>query len=195
MSANGTFSTTLDYDFFGGGSVITGGEAQGNFDLSLVTAGQVIVKGQASGTIPFSVLAGAALPIVEGTADVSFGFTGSATADFGVQIFGESEYRNNLEFTQSAAGEVIVKGQLDQALDFNFKGSFVVVQDIQSSDISISFSVEATGINAPTISINKTGANIVTLTNDYTNSMEILVQSNDMKIVQSGANGVRILQP
>lgn len=194
MSANGTFSTTLDYDFFAGGVVKTSGEASSTFDLSLSTTGAVIVYGQASGSISYSLQSGAQLPEVDGTVDVSFGFDVSSTVDFGVQIYGKSEFINTIEFGVSAEGYSIVTGRLNQTLDFNLKSNFVIFSDGIASG-SFGFSASGTGINYSTHSHSFDGVNNVHIPSSVSHNDFVLVdKSNSVSIRQDSTNGVIVLQ-
>ena len=194
MSANGTFSTTLDYDFFAGGVVKTGGEVSSVFDLSLSTSGKVLVVGQAAGELDFTFQAGAQLPEVDGTVDVSFGFDVSSTVEFGVQIYGKSEFVNTVEFGVSAEGYSIITGSLEQTLDFNLKSNFIIFSDGTASG-SIGFTSSSTGINYSIHSSSFDGINEVRIPSTLSHNDYILVnKSNDVKIDRNGINGVIVLQ-
>lgn len=194
MSANGTFSTTLDYEFFGGGYVIVQGEVSGSIDPSLESTASVLVTGQASGTIPYSVQAGIELPIVYGTADVSFGFDVSSTMEFGIRTFGRSEWTNRVEFTGSATGVVPIVGSLSSSLDFEFNSELIIFSLAESDTNSFGFEFSATGLNVSTHTYDLLGANAVRFGNDAYNGFYLTTNSNGVIIKDDGSLNAEILQ-
>lgn len=193
MSANGAFSTTLDYQFFGGGVVQNSGEVSGLIETSLVSNAQVPITGQVGNlNLDFSFVSGIETPTIEGTLDASFGFTVSAQADQGIQRFGKSEWTNRLSFTGSAEGYVVVSGSLNQTLDFNLDTNIYLFSDGDGAG-SFGFSLASKGTNVSTGIYHRQGANYCTLDASDYNNVQILSSYNNCTLVNDGIRQAEII--
>jgi len=193
MSANGAFSTTLDYQFFGGGVVQNSGEVSGLIETSLVSNAQVSITGEISNfNLDFSFSAGIETPTIYGTADLSFGFAVSGQADQGIQTFGKSEWINRLPFDVSSEGYVVVSGSLNQTLDFNLDTNIFLFSDGDGAG-SFGFSLASEGTNISTGIYHRQGANYCTLDGLDYNNVQILSSYNDCTLVVDGIRQAEII--
>jgi hypothetical protein len=193
MSANGAFSTTLDYQFFGGGYSRVSGEVSGLIETSLIFDAQVPITGEISNfNLDFSFVAGVETPTIYGNADLSFGFVASGQAEQGIQTFGKSEWINRLPFEASSEGYVVVSGNLNQTLEFNLDTNIFLFSDGDGAG-SFGFSLASKGTNVSTGIYHREGANYCTLDGSDYNSVQILLSYNDLHLVDSGIRQAEII--
>lgn len=196
MSANGAFSTILDYNFFGGGVVYTTGEVSGIIEPSLNSVGRVPIVGEIQPqNIEFTLTeAGIETPTINAAAEnLSFGFTGSGFIEFGVQRYLTSNANTMIiPFSGSANGYSIVSGSLDQVLTFTPETNIYVFSEGPGLG-SISFSVLSKGTNASTHVYDRIGANYCSFSGIDHNNVQIVAQSNDVKIVDNGIRQAEII--
>lgn len=192
MSANGAFSTTLDYQFFGGGVVQNSGEVSLSFEPSLVSSAIVPIYAELDQTLDFTFSAGIETPTIYGIADLSFGFTVQTQADQGISRYAKSEWINRLEFEVSSEAYVIVKGQLNQTLDFNLDTNIYIFSDGESAG-TFGFSVDARAYNISTRPYSRDGASYCSLNENSFNDVQILAQSNMLDIVDNGERLAEII--
>ena len=234
MSANAEFSTTLDYEFIGGGSVIVTGvanvltsyslnssvevltvpqpiaEFSGTIEYSITSTGNVTISGISSNVIENSLIslakafvfgeanteynfsfsgAGGYKPI-EGYANLSFDFSVSATAEFGVQRRGFANTR--IEFAASAEGALPVKASANYPLDF-FLQSTATQFSLGKANCEFAFSVNSNLLNYSLQIYDTLGKNEIELVAYEFNEVEVLNENNLAEIIDSGRNEAKVL--
>lgn len=199
MSANGAFSTILEYDFFGGGVVYTSGEVSGIIELSLDADVRVPIVGEIQPqTISFALTeAGIETPTIYGSAEnlsIDFSMNQSGFIEFGVQRYLTSNANTMIiPFSGSANGYSIVSGTLNQVLSFTPETNIYVFSEGPGFG-SISFSVLSKGTNASTHIYDRIGANYCVFDGIEHNEVQIVTQSNDVKIIDNGIRQAEIIQ-
>ena len=194
MSANGAFSSTLDYAFIGGGVIQVTGPVSVSIDPVFVATAEVPIFAQSTNSLDFILTdAGIETPTIGAYVNVSTSFTASATAEQGVQRFASSEWINRIEFTANSAGIAIVKGELNQTLPFLTNTNIYVFSEGPASG-SINFSVSAQAYNMTDRVRSRTGGNEVLFkTNEY-NGVRIPQESNGLRLVDNGVREADIIQ-
>ena len=194
MSANGVFTSTIDYTFFGGGySIVSGGVPDQTIDMVLDNSGVVSIIGEMQPlALDFTFASEITPPFIYGSAEVSFGFTGSATLEFGIQTFGSSEWINRLEFTSNSFAETVIAGVGDVTLPFTLDTNFFIYS-LGDGDTAFGFSVAGKGTNLSTHQFSTTGSNSLKFINNDFNGCLIHKESNAVKIVNNGGTDVEIL--
>lgn len=199
MAANGTFTSTLDYDFFGGGYVRSSGEASGNIGLSLDSSARVQIVGEIQPQfISFELTdAGIETPTIYGSAEnlsIDFTIDESGFIEFGVQKYLVTNANTMIiPFGGSAEGYSIVSGTLNQVLTFTSDINIYVFSEGPSFG-SIGFSVSSKGTNASTHIYDRIGANYCSFDGIEHNNVQIVAQSNDVKILDNGIRQAEIIQ-
>lgn len=194
MSANGVFSTTLDYQYFGGGVVQNTGEFSRLIDYSFDSSVQIPIVGQIDNfDLDFSFAAGIETPELNAAADLSFEFSVSAQADQGIQRFATVEWKKlQVPFSVSANGYSIVAGTLDQTLEFNLDTNIFVYSELESSG-TIGFVVSSKGTNVSTHVYDVQGANYCTLDASDYNNVQILSPYNNCTLIDNGIRQAEII--
>lgn len=197
MSANGAVTTTIDFDFFGGGYTQLSGEVSGIIEPSLVSYAKIPIVGQIEPiTLDFTFSAGIETPTIYGRADLSFGFTGAGTAEFGVQRYGAVGANTKailFDYTANSIGNVTTHGYFNSTLEFTLDTN-IYVFSLGDSSGSYSFNVESTGLNISTRSYSINGANYCSFDAVDFNDVQINAQSNYIEIVNNGTTQAEILQ-
>lgn len=195
MSANGAFSSTLDYTFIGGGVLQVTGPVSVSIDPVFVASAEVPIYAESTNnSLDFTLTeAGIETPTIQVTANLSTSFTVSSTAEQGIQSFLRSYYLNRIEFTANSAGNVIVKGEADLTLPLLSSTNIYVFSEGPASG-SIDFSVSAQAYNMTNRVLSRTGDNAVLFkTNEY-NEVRIAKESNAIRIVDNGIREADIIQ-
>lgn len=195
MSANGAFSSTLDYTFFGGGVLQITGPVSVSIDPVFVASAEIPIYGEIQPyTLDFSLdEAGIETPTIQATLNASISFTGSGTIEQGIQSFLESYYVNRIEFTANSVGDVVVKGELDLTLPFTIEPNIYVFSEGPGAG-SISFSVLAQAYNMSTRVSSITGGNAILFKTNEFNEVRIAKESNSVRIVDNGIREADIIQ-
>ena len=197
MSANGAVITTLDFEFFGGGYTQLSGEVSGIIEPSLVSYAKIPIVGYIEPvTLDFTFTAGIETPTIYGNANLSFGFTGSATVEFGVERYatvGANTQAILFEYTANSAGYVTTHAYFNPTLEFTLSTN-IYIFSLGDSSGSYSFDVESTGINVSTRSYSINGANYCEFDAVDFNDVQIIAQSNYVEIVNNGTTQAEILQ-
>lgn len=195
MSANGAFSSTLDYTFIGGGVSQISGPVSVSIDPTFAASVQIPIYAESTGnSIDFTLTeAGIETPTIQAVVNVSTSFTASATAGQGLQTFGRSYYTNRIEFTANSAGDVIVKGEADLTLPLTIEPNIYVFSEGPGSG-SISFSLSAQAYNMTTRVSSRTGGNAVLFRTNEFNEVRISKESNSVRIVDNGIREADIIQ-
>ena len=89
MSANGVFTSTIDYTLFGGGYSVLVGGASGTFDVSIASDVVVPVVATSTNSLDFTLTAGVETPTIYGTASGSLDFSMNQS---GFIVFGIQSY-------------------------------------------------------------------------------------------------------
>ena len=194
MSANGVFTSTIDYTFFGGGySIVSGGVPDQTIDMVLDNSGIVSIIGEMQPfALDFTFASEITPPFIYGSAELSFGFTGSATLEFGIQTFGSSEWINRLEFSANGFAETVVAGVGDITLPFILDTN-IFVFSLGDGLTGFDFSIEGKGTNLSTHLFSTTGDNSLKFIDNDFNGYLIPKESNAVKIISDGATDVEIL--
>jgi hypothetical protein len=193
MSANGAFTSTLDYNFIGGGVVTVRGPVSVSIDPILDASAVVPISASFSNSIDFTFAGGIETPTIKAYVDVSFDFTASATAGQGIQTFGSSEWINRLNFTGSAEGYVVVQAYFTPTLEFNLDTNIYVFSEGPAAGL-IDYSVAAKGTNVSTHIYDRVGASYCSIDSLDHNIVNINVQSNSIKISDNGSRAAEIIQ-
>jgi|TARA_B110000908_G_scaffold51596_1_gene62926 hypothetical protein len=195
MSANGAFSTTLDFEFFGGGYLQLSGEVSGTIGTSFVSYAQVPITGHISPvTLDFEFTAGIETPTIYGRAtDLSFGFTSSSFIEFGVQRYISVANNVLFDYTSESSGLVLTHANFNPTLEFTLDTNIYVFSEGDSIG-SYSFSVESVGLNISTRTYSKDGANYTVFNSTDFNDLLINDESNSIKLTNTGMTQVEILQ-
>jgi hypothetical protein len=194
MSANGVFTSSLDYTFFAGGfSIVTGGVPAQTIDYTLNSDVFVPITGDMQ-TLPLDFVFSAAItpPIIQASADLSFGFTGNSFLEFGIQSFLSSEWINRIEFSANGFAETVVAGVGDITLPFILDTN-IFVFSLGDGLTGFDFSVEGKGTNLSTHLFSTTGDNSLKFIDNDFNGYLIPKESNAVKIISDGATDVEIL--
>lgn len=193
MSANGTFSSTLDYEFFGGGFLDIQGGVSASIDYTISSTSKVYIVGESTNnSIDFVFSSAIEMPTIAGRLEQTIDFNLSATADLGVTIFGAAN--NRIEFTfDTMRGYNLTHGYLNKTIPFSI--SITADQfSLGDTDVAFGFVFSGKGINKSTHTYDRIGANGVAFRDNY-NRVSIPIQFNDVEIRDSGATAVKILSP
>jgi hypothetical protein len=196
MSANGAFSTTLDFEFFAGGYTTLTGEVSVSIEPSLVSYAKVPITGIINDfNLNFSFIGAIVPPTIQASAEnLSFGFTSTSFIEFGVQRYAKAEYGSLvIPFTQSAQGYNLTHAYLNKTLDFTLNTK-IYVFSLGESVGSYGFSLESTGLNISTRAYSRDGANYYTFNGVNFNDVTINAQSNSVRIIDNGVRHAEVLQ-
>jgi hypothetical protein len=191
---NGTFSSTLDFNFIGGGVlVVSGGLPLSSYDFELDFAGVVPVVGTIEPiTLDFLLDAGVAAPTIYATADLSIGFTQTGFIEFGIQSY-LSSGNNAIDWSVDSTGFVTVSGSFDNTFDIDFSGTMTPFS-LGDSTGSYAFVLDARALNYSEFNKSYDGKNLASIHDNIENSITMLEIQNHVKIIDSGQTGVKILQ-
>jgi hypothetical protein len=196
MSANGAFSTTLDFEFFAGGYTTLTGEVSVSIEPSLVSYAKVPITGIINDfNLNFSFIGAIVPPTIQASAEnLSFGFTSSSFIEFGVQRYAKAEFGSLIiPFTQSAEGYNLTHAYLNKTLDFTLNTK-IYVFSLGESAGSYGFSLESAGLNISTRAYSRDGANYYTFNGVNFNDVTINAQSNSVRIIDNGVRHAEVLQ-
>jgi len=193
MSANGTFSTTLDFDFFGGGYLQLSGEVSGLIETSFVSYAQVPIFAEAPLTLDFVFTAGIETSTVYGSANLTFGFDAGGTIEFGVSRYGSVANTVIFEYTAESSGYVTTHANFNPTLEFTLDTNIYVFSEGDSAGL-YSFSVQSTGLNISTRTYSRDGASYCSFNGIDFNDLHINDESNSINIINNGITQVEILQ-
>jgi len=193
MSANGSFSSTLDYTFFGGGVVQVSGEIPTyDFPLSLVSTATLPIYASSTNNLDFIFTGGVENPANNGQVNATFGFTGSATVEIGISRFAKSEWSNRFEFTANAEGLVVVSATFDNVLPFTTETNIYVFSEGPASG-TFDFSVAALGTNVSTHAYSRTGGNAVKIGDVEFNGVRIPAATNGLRVINNGITHAEVI--
>ena len=193
MSANGAFTSSIDYEFLGGGVVQISGPVSVSIDPIFDATAAAVIYGQSSNTLDFTFVAGVETPTIYGTANLGIGFSATGRIEFGVQRFASSEWINRIPFTANSEGYVVVSAQADIPLSFSLDTNIYVFSEGPSSG-SIDYFVSAKGVNVSGRTYSKIGGNSVKLDNNQFNDVRINISSNGVRIVDNGLRLAEVIQ-
>lgn len=196
MSANGAFSTTLDFEFFAGGYTTLSGEVSVSIEPSLVSYARVPITGTLNDfNLNFSFTGTITPPTIQASAEnLNFGFTSSSFIEFGVQRYAKAEYGSLvIPFTQSAQGYNLTHAYLNKTLDFTLNTK-IYVFSLGETAGSYSFNLESTALNVSTRAYSRDGANYCTFNGVDFNNATINNQSNSVRIIDNGIRHAEVLQ-
>lgn len=193
MSANGAFSTTLDFDFFGGGYLQLSGEVSGLIETSFVSYAQVPIFAEAPLTLDFEFTAGIETPTVYGNANLSFSFDAGGVIEFGVSRYGSVANNVLFDYTSESLGYVKTHAYFSPTLEFTLDTNIYVFSEGDSAGL-YNFSVESTGLNISTRSYSRDGASYCSFNGIDFNDLHINDESNSIKIINNGMTQAEILQ-
>lgn len=194
MSANGAFTSTLDFDYIGGGVVQVKGPVSVSIDPVFDSTAVVPVLATFSNSLDFTFLGGIETPTIKAVANVSFGFTASATAGQGIQTFGSSEWINRLNFSlDTANGYVIVSGSFTPTLEFNLDTNIYVFSEGPAAG-EIPYFIAAKGTDVSNHVYDRDGASFCSFNGVDHNSVNINIDSNSVRIIDNGIRQAEIIQ-
>mgnify|MGYP003635561802 FL=1 len=164
MSANGVFTSTLDYSFFGGGFSTIEGGASGDFTLAFTSDVFNPVYAELDQTLTFDVVAGIVTPTVYGEFDgtIDFSLNQSGRIEFGIQSYLTSA-NNEVEFSASSTGLVPVTGSFTPTFDINFSGTMAQFSLVQGAT-AFSFDLDSVVQNYTLLNKTRAGKNATELT-------------------------------
>ena len=197
MSANGAITTTLDFDFFGGGYLQVSGEVSGVIEASVASIANVSVSGIILPvTLDFSIETGIETPVICGrAADLSFDFASTSTVEFGVQIYGTIGTENTVlfEYAAESTGYNLTHINFNPTLDFTLDTELYVFSLGDTAGL-FNFSVASQGLNISTRSYSKDGANYCDIDAVDFNDAYIKLDSNLVEINSNGITYAEIIQ-
>jgi hypothetical protein len=191
MAANAEFSTTLDYEFFGGGTVFVVGGGSVSIDYTLDSDVKALIFAESSNNfIDFTFSGGIQLPTINASANLSFGFSVSATVEFGIQSFAVANTR--IEFSSTSEGFALIKGSVDYVLPFVAQ-STITQFSLAFANISFDFSVDSEVLNYSLQIVDRLGQNDIEFISYEFNEAHVLNENNFVEIIESGYNEAKIL--
>ena len=191
MAANAEFSTTLDYEFIGGGTVFVVGQGAVSIDYSLDSEVKALIFAESSNNfIDFTFSGGIQLPTINASADLSFGFSVSATVEFGVQRWATANTR--VEFSASAEGVAPIRASVDYTLPF-LAQSTITQFSLAFANTSFDFSVESEVLNYSLQIVDRLGQNSIEFISYEFNEAEVINENNYVEIIGSGYNEAKVL--
>jgi hypothetical protein len=195
MSANGAVTTTLDFQYFGGGVIQVSGGLSGVIDNSFVFDGVVPIVGHIEPvTIDFSFGAGIETPTIYGKVeDASFDFTSYSFVEFGVQRYLSVANNTLFDYSATSEGYVTTHVNFNPTLDFNLD-THIYVFSLGDGNGVYSFSVDSLGLNVSTREYSKTGGNYVTFDGIDNNEYRLVDPTNGLNLISNGMSKADILQ-
>jgi|GEM_PF-4571346 len=189
MSANGVFTSTIDFEFFGGGYSTIEGQANSSFDLSFTSNVFVpIVATISPQTIDFNLSAGIVTPTVYGDFTGSIDFALDARIEFGRQGYGTSA-NNEIDFSATGSGYVTVEGFAAPTLDFSISATMAQFS-LAEATAAFDFAVNSYVQNYTLLNKSRGGKNSFELTRFSSNGVRIKQLQNGVKVRNPGTNQV-----
>tara|TARA_B110000503_G_scaffold128808_1_gene200348 strand:+ start:4437 stop:5024 length:588 start_codon:yes stop_codon:yes gene_type:complete len=194
MSANGAFSTTLDFEFFAGGYTTLAGGVSATIEPSLVSYAKVPINGTLSDfNLDFTFSGIVTPPIIRASAELSFGFDATGFLEFGVIRFASSEWSNRIPFSATSEGYVTTHAYFTPTLEFALDTE-IYVFSLGDSSGSYGFSLQSTGINVSTREYSRDGGNYCYFDSIDFNDVQIYTPSNGIIIMDNGIRDAEVLQ-
>ncbi len=188
MSANGVFTSTLDFSFFGGGFSTIAGEASSTFDYTFSSDVFIPVLAELNQTIPFTVQVSVETPTVYGefSGTIPFTLTEPARIEFGIQSYLYSG-NNQIDFTASASGFSVIAGSADITFPILFSGTMAQFSLGQTTG-AFDFSLNSSVVNYTLTNKTRSGFNSIELTRTKENGVVIrrISEPNDIKLKDIG---------
>ena len=194
--SDGTLNATIDFSFFGGGYLqVTGDLPSSAISPTLVSYGTVPIFGDIQPvTIDFTFTGGIETPIIDGrAANLSFGFTGSSTVEFGVQRYASVANNVLFDYTATSTGYNLTHANFNPTLEFTLETSLGVFSLGDGAGL-YSFGVTSTGLNISTRPYSDNGASYVSFDAIDSNGVDIVDESNSLHIINDGITYAVILQ-
>ena len=193
MSANGVFTSTLDFGFFGGGYSTIAGGASSTFDYTFSSDVFIPVLAELNQTLTFDVQAGIVTPTVYGefSGTIPFTLTEPARIEFGIQSYLYSG-NNEINFTSSSSGFSVITGSADITFPITISGTMAQFSLGQTTG-AFSYALQSKVINYTLL--NKSRPNLtngIRLQDTQNNQVTIKQQPNGVKIRNNGENFVII---
>lgn len=194
MSANGTLSSTLDYQFFGGGVIRITGEVSGIVGPSLVSFAEVPIYAESSNNfIDFTFAGGIETPTIYATAAGSIDFSAAGTIEFGITRNAFVEWKSiQIPFSANSEARVAISGSLDQTLEFSLDTNIFIFSDFESAG-TFGFTLQSKGINVSRRYYSKDGASYCSLNENQHNDVQIGAQFNMVEILDNGERLAEII--
>ena len=193
MSANGAFSSTLDFNFIAGAVVSVKGPLSVQIDVSTSLTGVVPIYGEIQPyTLPLIGTSSIQTPTLYASAtDLSTSFSVSSTIEFGVQRYLDAN--NSIGFSlDTVPGTVTTHAYADLLLEFPSTTNIYVFSEGPVS-VSTSFSLAGAGLNWDTHIYDRYGANGIRFTGPESNGTNIKIESNGVKLVSNGIGFAEII--
>lgn len=193
MSANGVFSSTLDYEFFGGGVVNVTGEVSASLEPILDFSAKALIFAESSNNhLDFTFSGGIQLPIIEATADLQIDFYATSSVEFGIQSYLFANTR--IEYTVSSEAFSVVSGDIDVTVPFTVETQ-VTQFSLGQGNVSYTFDLQSLSINDSTHIYDRFGENGVSFGTIESNSIQLTHDTNDITLVNAGETRVEIIRP
>jgi hypothetical protein len=194
MSANGAVSTTLDFEYFGGGYVSLSGEVSGLIDTSLIFSGSLPIVGEISPiTIDFGFSAGIETPTIYGQiAPQVIPFSSYSFVEFGVQRYLSVANNVLFDYTANSSGYLTTHVNFNPTLEFNLD-THIYVFSLGDSAGTFNFSVEGLGLNVTTREYSETGGNFVNFNEIDFNNSDVIQPHNGLVLINNGISQAEII--
>lgn len=187
MSANGVFTSTIDYSFFGGGYSTIEGGANSTFDLTIASNVFVPINASLTQSIDFSFQAGVETPTVYGDFAGTIDFTlDEARIVFGRQGYGTSA-NNEINFSATGSGYVTVEAIAQPIIGFTISATMAQFS-LGQATAAFDFAARGIGQNYTLLNKSRGGKNGAQLTRFSSNNVRIKQQPNGVKIRNPGTN-------
>jgi hypothetical protein len=194
MSANGVFTSTLDFSFFGGGFSTIAGEASSTFDYTFSSDVFIPVLAELNQTLTFDVQAGIVTPTVYGefSGTIPFTLTEPARIEFGIQSYLYSG-NNEINFTSSSSGFSIIAGSADITFPITISGTMAQFTLGQTTG-AFGFALNSKVINYTLTNRARSGPNSIELTRTMENDIVIrrVSEPNDIRLKDTGLTNAEV---
>lgn len=191
MSANGVFSSTLDYEFFGGGYSVVSGGISGSLEASLNSAASVSIYGESNNSIDFSFSSLAGTPTLRAEFSGSIDFTVTSTVEFGVQRW--ATVAGRIDFSANSEASSLVQSYADYSFDISLSAS---ATQFSLGEVSgfYTFDVSGIGLNISTHVYDLIGRNEINFVSGLEhNDVTILSKQTDVKLLNGDKTYVEII--
>lgn len=193
MSANGALSSTLDFEFAGGGYLNIVGGVDVSFNLAIDSTSAVYIVGESTNnSISYTLDASAQMPGIFAVLEQEIPFSFSGTAEFGVQRWAEAN--NRIDFTfGTMTGYNLTHGALNKTIPFSVS---ITADQFSLGETAGSFAFIFSGkaVNKSTHTYDRVGKNGVNFRHSY-NGVLLSGEMNDVKIIKNVHTDVTILPP
>tara|TARA_B110000503_G_scaffold54658_1_gene87787 strand:+ start:3587 stop:4168 length:582 start_codon:yes stop_codon:yes gene_type:complete len=192
MSANGVFTSTIDYSFFGGGYSTIEGGVSGAIDVAFTSDVIVPVQATFEHILGFGFVGGIVTPTVyaEAAGDISFTLS-NAFIEFGIQSYLFSG-NNEISFTGSATALAPISVSFTPTFDINFSGTMAQFSLGQTTG-AFAYALNSKGQNYTLLNKSRPNKkNGINLTDAQHNGVTLRMQPNGVKIRDNGTNYVEI---